>query len=65
MVVKKRKNIQVATLKKVEDFLKKQKKAVFKSDIVKAVKVDFNSVGVALENLKIKIDKEGRVKLEC
>ncbi len=63
MVGKKRKNIHIATLKKVEDFLKKQKKSVFKSDVVKAINVDFNSVGVALENLKIKIDEEGRVKL--
>jgi len=63
MAESKRKNIHVATLKKVEDFLKKQKKAVFKSDIVKAIKVDFNSVGVALENLKVKIDEEGRIKL--
>ncbi len=59
----KRKNIHVATLKKVEDFLSKQKKPVFKSGIVRAINVDFNSVGIALENLKIKIDEEGRVSV--
>ena len=35
MAKSKRKNIQVKTLKKVEDFLSKQKNPVFKAEIVK------------------------------
>ena len=59
----KRKNINVATLKKVEDFLKKQKKPVFKSDMAREIQVDYNSLNFALKMLSIKIDREGRVKL--
>ena len=59
----KRKNINVATLKKVEDFLKEQKKPVFKSGIVKSAGVDYDSLNMALGMLKIKKDKEGRIKI--
>ena len=59
----KRKNINVATLTKVEEFLKKQKKPMFPSDIARAIKVDYNSLKYALELLKIEKDKEGRIKL--
>jgi hypothetical protein len=60
----KRKNIHVLTLKKVEEFLKKQKEPVFKSDIVKKIKVDYDSVSLALTMIKIEIDKQGRVSLK-
>jgi len=58
-----RKDIKRATLKKIEDFLKKQKKPVYKADIVKKINVDYNSLNFALKMLSIKIDREGRVKL--
>ncbi len=58
-----RKDIKRATLKKIEDFLKKQKKPVFKSDMARAIKVDYNSLNFALKMLSIKTDREGRVKL--
>ena len=58
-----RKDIKRATLKKVEDFLKKQKKPVYKADIVRKTNVDYNSLNFALKMLSIKIDREGRVKL--
>ena len=58
-----RKDIKRATLKKIEDFLKKQKKPVYKADIVKKINVDYNSLNFALKILSIKIDREGRVKL--
>jgi len=58
-----RKDIKRATLKKIEDFLKKQKKPVYKADIVKKIKVDYNSLNFALKMLSIKIDREGRVKI--
>ena len=59
----KRKNINVATLKKVENFLKKQRKPVFRSEIVKKLSVDYDSLKMVLKMLSIKIDREGRVKL--
>jgi len=58
-----RKDIKRATLKKIEDFLKKQKKPVYKADIVKKIQVDYNSLNFALDMLSIKTDGEGRVKL--
>ena len=61
--VLKRKNINVATLKKVEDFLKQQKKSMFISDIAREIKVDYDSLKYALDLLKIERDKEGRISL--
>ena len=58
-----RKDIKRATLKKIEDFLKKQKKPVYKADIVKKIQVDYNSLNFALDMLTIKTDGEGRVKI--
>jgi len=65
-IISKRKNrinINVSTLKKVEDFLKEQKKPVYKSEIVKSAGVDYNSLNMALGMLKIKTDKEGKIKI--
>jgi len=61
----KRKNINVATLEKVKQFLKSQDEPVFKSDIVKGAKVDFYSVGLAITMLNVRINKDGRIKLKC
>ena len=61
--VLKRKNINVTTLKKIEDFLRKQKKSMLISDISRAINVDYNSLKYALDILKIKKDKYGRIKL--
>jgi hypothetical protein len=52
------------TLKKVENFLKEQLSPVFRSEIVRQIGVDYNSLKVALEMLPIKIDNEGRVSLD-
>ena len=65
MVEKKRKSINVATLKKVEDFLKDQDDPVYKSDVVKAIGVDFDSLTLALDMLNVEIYKDGRVRLIC
>ncbi len=65
MAEKKRKNINVATLKKVEEFLKDKYDPIYKSDIVKEIGVDYDSLNLALDMLDIVTDKEGRVKLEC
>ena len=59
----KRKNIHVVTLKKVENFLKEQLEPVFKSEIVKQIAVDYNSLNIALEMLPVIIDKDGRIQL--
>ena len=60
----KRKNIHVVTLKKVKDFLSDQLEPVFLSDIVKQARVDYNSVKIAIEELKVEKDERGRVSLK-
>jgi endo-1,4-beta-D-glucanase Y len=65
MVKPDRKNINVATLEKVKQFLKEQENPVFKSDIVKGANVDFHSVTLALTMLNVRINKDRRVKLKC
>ena len=57
----KRKNINVLTLEKIKDFLKAQNQPVFKSEIVRKIGVDYNSLKVALGMLKIKTEKDGRI----
>ena len=57
-------NIQVVTLKKVENFLKEQLSPVFLSEIVKQIGVNYDSLKMALEMLPIKTDSEGRVELK-
>ena len=59
----KRKNIHVVTLKKIENFLKEQLEPIFKSEIVKQIAVDYNSLNLALEMLPIKTDEDGRIYL--
>lgn len=61
----KRKDIHVLTFKKIEDFLNNQESYVFKSDIVRQLKVDYNSLNVALGMLKIRTNKEGKIKIRC
>jgi len=63
MSISTRKNINVATLEKVKTFLKSQKKPVYKSEIVRELGVDYNSLKIALGMLKIKTDKEDRIKI--
>ena len=60
----KRKNIHVVTLKKVENFLKEQLEPVFKSEMVKQISVDYNSLNMALEMLPIQVDPDGRISLK-
>ena len=57
----KRKDIHVVTLKRVENFLKEQLEPIFKSEIVKQIAVDYNSLNFALEMLPIKINEEGKI----
>ena len=59
-----RKNIHVLTLKKVKDFLSEQLEPVFLSEIVKQIGVDYNSLKIAVEELKAKRDEQGRVYLK-
>jgi len=59
-----RKNINVATLEKIKDFLKKQDKPVFISDIVKNVGVDCHSVKLAISMLNVRTNKDRRIKLK-
>lgn len=59
----KRKDIHVVTLKKIEKFLSEQEQPIFKSEIVRLLAVDYNSLNFALEMLPIETDKDGRIKL--
>ena len=58
-----KRNIQVVTLKNVENFLNNQSEPIFKSEIVRQIGVDYNSLKVALEMLPIKVDKDGRISI--
>ena len=58
-----RKDIHVVTLKKIESFLKNQSQPIFKSEIVRQLAVDYNSLNFALKMLPIEVDREGRIKL--
>ena len=64
MVKSDRKNINVATLEKVKNFLKEQDEPVFKTDIMKGANVDYNSVKLALTMLNVRANKDGKVKLK-
>ena len=46
-----RNDIKLSTLKKIEDYLKKQKEQVFVSDITRTLQIDYNSVKLALNHL--------------
>lgn len=58
-----RRNIQVATLNKIKAFLKEQLEPVYKSEIVRAIGVDLNSLNLALTMIKYKIDDQGRISI--
>ncbi len=58
-----RRNIQVATLNKVKSFLKEQLEPVFKSEVVRSIGVDLNSLNLALTMMKYKTDTEGRISV--
>ena len=60
-----RKNINVATLEKIKDFLKEQDKPIFISDIVKNVGVDCHSVKMAISMLNVRTNKDRRIKIKC
>ena len=64
MAKSERKNINVATLEKVKQFLKEQDQPVFISAIVKEVGVDCHSVKLAISMLNIRTNKDRRVKLK-
>jgi len=57
-----RQDIQVQTYNKIKDFLEEQLEPVYKSEIVKLLGVDYNSLNVALSLIKHKVDSNGRVK---
>jgi len=56
-----RKDIQVATFNKIKDFLEEQIEPVFKSEIVRQIGVDYDSLNVALSLIKHEVDSKGRV----
>ena len=60
----KRKNIHVTTLNKIRSFLSEQIEPVFKSEIVKHLGVDYNSLNIALTMINFKTDNEGRISLK-
>ena len=60
----KRRNIQVLTLNNIKSFLKEQEQPIYKSEIVRHLVVDYNSLNFALNMLPIKIDEKGRISLD-
>jgi len=60
----KRGSIQVVTLNRVEQFLKEQDTPIFKSELVKQIGVDYNSLNMALEMLEVEYDDLARVSLK-
>jgi len=60
----KRKNIQVATLNKIKSFLKEQSQSVYKSELVKKLRIDYNSLNLALTMINFKTDSEGKIYLK-
>ena len=59
-----RKSIHVVTLKKVKDFLEEQLEPVFLSEVVKQIGVDYNSLKIAIQELKVERDEKGRIYLK-
>jgi len=59
----KRKNIHVTTLNKIKAFLKEQADPVFKSEIVRHLGIDYNSINLALTMIEFKTDEQGRIYL--
>lgn len=59
----KRKDVNMSTFKRVKDFLKKQKKPVYKTELVK-LGINNDSLNFVLKMLKIKTDKEGKISLK-
>ena len=57
----KRKNIHVTTLNKIKAFLQEQISPVFKSEIVRNMGIDYNSLNLALTMITHKIDNEGKI----
>ena len=60
----KRKNIHVTTLNKIKSFLNEQLEPVFKSEIVKQLSIDYNSLNLALTMINFKTDNEGRIYIK-
>lgn len=57
----KRKDVNFSTFKKIEKFLNEQKNPVFKSTIANNLKIDYDSLNLVLDILKVKTTKEGKV----
>jgi hypothetical protein len=60
----KRRDIHLVTFKKIELFLKEQIEPIFKSEMVRQLGVNYDSLNVALEVLPIKVEKDGRIQLK-
>ncbi len=58
-----RRNIHVTTLNKIKSFLSEQLEPIFKSEMVKQLGIDYNSLNLALTMIKFKTDKEGRISI--
>ncbi|MHA1677465.1 MAG: hypothetical protein ACTSW3_01650 [Promethearchaeota archaeon] len=58
-----RKTISIDTLEKVKKFLKEQLGPVYKSEIVKSLGVNYDSLNIALERINHRVDKKGRIRI--
>ena len=59
-----RRDINVATFKKINEYLKDQLEPVYKSEIVRNLGINYNSLNLALQMMNIKVDAEGRITLK-
>lgn len=66
-----RKDINISTLLKIKEFLREQDNYIFKSEIVKKLGVDYDSLNYALDIIKaeykfmydLAVDEDGRILL--
>ena len=58
-----RKDIHMATFKKIKSFLEEQKNPIYKSEIVRYCGVDLNSLNFALTMIKFTADKDGKISI--
>jgi len=58
-----RKDIFMATFKKIKSFLEEQTNPIYKSEIIRHCKVDPNSLNLALTMIKFKAEIDGRISI--
>jgi len=58
-----RKDIFMATFKKIKSFLEEQTNPIYKSEIIRHCSVDPNSLNLALTMIKFQTNKNGQISI--